>query len=1189
MTHRGNVVAPHAPLAKLIHLLGCALVLFSTAALCAAQPAAALQKSGSTYTREIRPQESHLFELTLSADELVPLTVSAGDLNFAVRFVAPGGDTLTEVVHRRYGALSCQFVARGAGQYKLLLTSLELNARAREYQLKVAQIRPALRREQEEARAASEFWQAEAARFRWERADLALAAKQYTAVGLAWRQRGRWAEAATAQQRLAEVRFVQADYAGALRAYQEAARLGERAGDSVLALTQLNHVGYVHVYLGDNEKAAEIFTQVQAQCGKLPAARAAERRRLEAQLQNNLGEVEYARGNLKNALDLFARADASWQELGDRYGVALAWLNAGYAYLDSGKVTEAGQEFDRALQLWRELNDWRGEALTLTAHGNLAALLGDRQGAMVAHRQARDIFRRIGDRQGEAVTSNGLGDVFEDMNLKQEAIDNYGLALRLNHEIGNRAFEAVGHYYLGRVYRGLNDYTRALQHYEASLALSRQVGKARMATHALLDIAAIHVAQQRFPAARRLYTQCLNFYRQIGDLRRQALVRHGLGELHHANGEPEAAAAQYRLGLELFERMQDPQGEAESHYHLGKILEAQGRLQEALAHGEQAIALIESQRARVLSQNWRSAYFASVHSYFELQVDILLQLHRQEPGHGYAARAMETSERARARSLLELLAETPTELRRDADATLLTRLRQLRQLLSAKAVYQMRALNSGRPEAEVAQIGVEVRQLNDEYNFVQGQIQAQSPAYAGLTEPHILSVAEIQAALKEDEGTVLVEYLLGDERSYVWLVTADSFTVEELPGRRVLETLADEVYRALTAGSQTPPDANGFQHAAAEDFCPRATQLSQWLLAPLRRVAGARRLLVVADGRLQYLPFDALPLPGTGVCRLGDDPPSYVPLLTSYEVVHLPSFSSLALLRQLNHSDAKAAQGIAVWADPVFESDDPRVTRGSQARAPSLPDGGRRAEPAATEQTKPSLFDEGNLSPGRLLGTQEEADSIMRFAPAGAVVLLTGFAANRESALNRDLLNYRILHFATHGLVNPQHPSLSGLLLSTVDERGHFQNGLLQLPDIYGLRLNADLVVLSGCQTGLGEDLSGEGLVGLTQGFLYAGSKSVVVSLWKVEDNTAATLMTGFYQAMLKEGAPPAFALRQAKLKMYRQTSLQAPYYWSAFVIQGEFRAPAPTWRRLRVRSLWAVTAVLAIAAWILYSWVKRA
>jgi CHAT domain-containing protein len=213
----------------------------------------------------------------------------------------------------------------------------------------------------------------------------------------------------------------------------------------------------------------------------------------------------------------------------------------------------------------------------------------------------------------------------------------------------------------------------------------------------------------------------------------------------------------------------------------------------------------------------------------------------------------------------------------------------------------------------------------------------------------------------------------------------------------------------------------------------------------------------------------------------------------------------------------------------------------------------------------------------------------MRYAPAGAAVLLTGFAANRESALERDLHGYRILHFATHAVVDNRHPALSGLFLSTFDEHGHSQTGLLQMQDIYGLRLNADLVVLSACQTGLGEELSGEGVVGLTQGFFYAGSRSVVVSLWKVEDNATTTLMNQFYQAMLKDGAAPAEALRQAKLMMYRQSLRQSPYYWSAFVIQGEFRqSPRPRHGLLLTRSLWAWTSLLAIAAWLFYSWRKR-
>jgi CHAT domain-containing protein len=313
--------------------------------------------------------------------------------------------------------------------------------------------------------------------------------------------------------------------------------------------------------------------------------------------------------------------------------------------------------------------------------------------------------------------------------------------------------------------------------------------------------------------------------------------------------------------------------------------------------------------------------------------------------------------------------------------------------------------------------------------------------------------------------------------------------------------------------------------------------------------------------------------------------------LTSFEIVHLPSFSSLALLRQLNPSPSPSAHGIAIWADPVFESDDPRVT--NKQPDPETPsqehEGLDTFRIYKNQQVRGPGFDVYNSPPSRLLATQKEAINITRLAPAGTVMLHTGFAANRESALESDLSNYRILHFATHGLVDNQHPLLSGLLLSTIDEQGRSRDGLLQLRDIYGLRLNADLVVLSACQTGLGKELSGEGFVGLTQGFLYAGSRSVVASLWQVEDNTAATLMTNFYQDMLMEGDPPAVALRRAKLKMYRQQPHQSPYYWSAFIIQGEFRSPLATRSDLlRPRPLWAVVVILAVISWMYFRRKRR-
>jgi CHAT domain-containing protein/tetratricopeptide (TPR) repeat protein len=1177
---------------SLCHLVYVTAVFLPVASTQAQQPTTL--QHGLSLTREINPQEPHSFEFELQFNQLITLEIFAEDFNFALRLMAPDGNTLEEVVHRRYGQMTWKFVAPGRGRYRLLMSSLELDAQPRKYQLKVEQIRTATQYEKHMAQAAADFHEAEVLRFKWHSSDLLRALEKYQAAGIAWREQAQWTEAAGAWQRLGEVHFLQGDYDKAMHAYEVALGLSQRTNDVFLSLTQLNNITYVHIYLGNIEKAFTLCRQIQRKLDEVSVGQNSTRKLIEAQLQNNFGEAEYGRGNLKDSINYFARALELWKEVGDRQGMALAHLNAGYSYLDLGSVNEATPEFEQALQLSRAINDWRGEALSLTAQGNLYALLGNKYTALVAHRQAREIFRQIGDRQGEAITSNGLGDVFEDLNLKQEAIDNYSHALQLNQAIGNKDFVAVGRYYLGRVYRDLGDFPRSISEYEASLALSRQTGKSRMAALAQMDMAGIYTKQQKYADALRLYQQSMAFYQQIGDLRRQALCQHGLGELLRVREEREAALGAYRQGLKLFQQIKDPQGEAESRYWLAKLLQEQGRLPEALTESRESINLIEIQRALVPGQSWRSTYFASVRRHFELYVDILMQLHWQQPERGFAALALQASERTRARSLLELLAETQGEIRQGVDPALLTRERQLRQQLSAKAGYQIRVLNSARPEAEVSAIELEIRNLNNEYNFVQAQINAQSPTYAQLNQQSILTLAEIQATLKEDENTVLLEYILGDERSYLWLVTANTLIVQELPGRRVLDNLSGDVYQALTARQLQPiEDMSGYleRYAAAEEqFCPRATQLSQLVLGPLKSVPNPQRLLVVADGNLQYIPFDALPWPAAKVCQLGAEPPTYIPLLKTAEVIHLPSFSSLALLRRLEFT-SRRVQGIAVWADPVFEADDPRIIAPQLSVNAVRPLAQKKADLGTLEarQIKYLVEPEDNLTAPRLLATQEEAQSIMQFAPAGAAMLLTGFAANRESVLERDLSGFRILHFATHGLVNHRHPSLSGLLLSTVDENGHGRNGLLQLPDIYGLRLNADLVVLSACQTGLGEELSGEGIVGLTQGFMYAGSRSIVVSLWPVEDKTTAVLMTNFYQAMLKEGVAPAAALRRAKLMMYQQRVGQSPYYWSAFIIQGEFRPKSPTWHDwLKSSTLWSGLIAVAFMFWAIHVWWKR-
>ena len=260
-------------------------------------------------------------------------------------------------------------------------------------------------------------------------------------------------------------------------------------------------------------------------------------------------------------------------------------------------------------------------------------------------------------------------------------------------------------------------------------------------------------------------------------------------------------------------------------------------------------------------------------------------------------------------------------------------------------------------------------------------------------------------------------------------------------------------------------------------------------------------------------------------------------------------------------------------ADPVFEEADERVRIATASNGTTR--GG--AEPTASKESKvddraansrfileralslqPSTGEDGKVRAGlnisRLPFTRREAAAILAAAPAGAGIQSLDFRASRATATNSELSQYRIVHFATHGLLNSERPELSGIILSLVDENGRPQDGFLRLHEIYNLSLNAELVVLSACQTGLGKEIKGEGLIGLTRGFMYAGSPRVVASLWKVDDVATAELMQRFYRHMLTNKRRPAAALRAAQVEMRRQPRWQSPYYWAAFQLQGEWR-----------------------------------
>jgi CHAT domain-containing protein len=289
------------------------------------------------------------------------------------------------------------------------------------------------------------------------------------------------------------------------------------------------------------------------------------------------------------------------------------------------------------------------------------------------------------------------------------------------------------------------------------------------------------------------------------------------------------------------------------------------------------------------------------------------------------------------------------------------------------------------------------------------------------------------------------------------------------------------------------------------------------------------------------VPFGALPHPSRGA--------GAVPLVVSQEVVSLPSASSLALLRRDLAGRATAPKLVAVLSDPVFRADDPRV-RSVRGREPASPP---EATPSGSALER-SASDIGFARLERLRFSRREADAITALAPPGTSLMALDFAASRATAMSPSLADYRIVHLAAHGFLNSRHPELSGIALSLVDEAGQAQDGFLRLHDLYNLKLGADLVVLSACQTALGQEVKGEGLVGLTRGFFYAGSPRVVASLWSVRDEATAVLMSRFYRALLKDGVSPSAALRSAQVSLRKEPRWRAPYYWAGFILQGEWR-----------------------------------
>jgi CHAT domain-containing protein/tetratricopeptide (TPR) repeat protein len=875
-----------------------------------------------------------------------------------------------------------------------------------------------------------------------------------------------------------------------------------------------------------------------------------------------------------------------WRAIDRKRGVAEAHAAIGEYQMGQSDLLESEKSLQTALSLYRELNAVDQQATILIYLGFVEYRNGAWQNALGFYTQAQSLVDQEADPYRMAQITGGFGEVFLESGLPEVALAKFREALeyfRLSK--AQRGVRAMI-WSIGRAQYMSGNYRDALESLQKARTDAASNNDPALTAFCDDFLGRAYYALNDYTAALSHFQSALDGYEKAGNMMERSRTLALMGQVYQGQGDLEKAWNNYETAIKMFRALADHVNESATLYAMGSLKLQVNDLTAAESYLKQSIDVTENIRRVSKSSDLAVAFSATVHDRYETYIECLMRKHYANPAGRLDVHAFETSELARGRSLAELLRNTQTNLVTGLDPHLAEREKSLRQSLRVKEDYRVTLLGTSYKKEELDALETELSRLESEYQQVTANIRAQHPAYEQFTRPIAWTLPQIQRQVVADDQTLLLEYSLGARRSYLWAVSRTEVFSYELPGRAEIEIEARRFYDLLTASQPKPGVTISQQQERvrqAEQQLPAVTAtLSKLLLGPVADKLGTKRLLIVADGPLQHIPFQVLALPdetdpSASSSKVTANQPR--PLISDHEIINEPSASILALVLSESANREPRSNSVAVLADPVFESDDPRITSAGRPGSDSNTGQGKETEFHQALRDV-NLSGDGHIP--RLLASRDEADAIMSVTPWRSGFQAMDFDASRATVMKTDLSDYRVVHFATHGLLNNEHPELSGVVLSLFDRKGQQQDGFLRLHDIYNLKLPVDLVVLSACNTGLGRDVKGEGLIGLTRGFMYAGASSVVASLWKVDDEATAELMRLFYGYMLRDGLSPAAALRKAQVTMSRQKRWQSPYFWAGFVIQGQYLQPARSNRfPIPGLALWGIAAAVLGAAGI--------
>ncbi|HQU82943.1 MAG TPA: CHAT domain-containing protein [Pyrinomonadaceae bacterium] len=876
---------------------------------------------------------------------------------------------------------------------------------------------------------------------------------------------------------------------------------------------------------------------------------------------DRLQKTETALETLKKALEIFEKIE-------DKRGQAVTLYLIGDIYSNElGLEKPSIEYFEKSLAIWEKSDDFGNLAICLTALANEFRMNGQSEKSEFYFNKAIEINKSINAAHSEGVTLSLFCRLYNDTGFFQKGFEKCRESLKLTKD-GDPITDSFTYQVLGALASNTGDFEgsekfislaferikpvkdllnptrfariqsavagnfynkkefqKAIENFEQALEISRKANRPLFSAYFLVQLGECYFSLKNFEKAAEYGLESLELNRKFDPRRRQAplnLLAKTYGELN----QPEKAREFSNEAIEMNRQNKDRYAEAECLYELAKIEEKAGNLETAHVYARQAANYMEILRADLLGKNQRSSYNSILKIYYELEIEILVKKYEREPKIEFLEAAWQKQEKIRARSLLENFIEEGLTVNEVVSNDIFLKEKDLLETIASAENKRIEAERSkNRENLKTAEKSLQ--KALDELETFQEEQRRSNPKFSSLNQIRDFTFADVRQTLSEDSA--MLEFSVGTNQTFLWFIKKDSVKLFYLPKREKIDKISLEYYNLLI--DKTVQTAK---------ITEKSKELSRIIFSPLKdELSEIKSLIIIPDGSLQLIPFSTLSI---------DFQTDFHLLTEQFNLVNLPSFSSFAYMREAKSKQtANNEKLLAIIADPIFQFDDERISvKGKTQDSTAF-------SAAEAEKLAEVLRDFGIDKLSRLPFTNFEAKEIQKFAP-NETNLALGENASRQRFLNGDFENYKILHFATHGFLNQKNPDLSGLVLSLYDKKRHPQNGFLRVIDLYSVRLNANLVVLSACQTGLGKDIEGEGIVGLTHGFMFAGASRVVSSLWKVEEAATAELMKRFYREMIVNKQNPASALRIAQNEMRQIPRFKNPRYWAGFTLTGDWQ-----------------------------------